>query len=95
MPESIQPLLAEAPKNGEQAAKPTTAVFYSISNCQEGLRGISFGNFLIKQVVHELQNEELRLKNFVTLSPIPNFRDWLDTQKGFDLAAPALRELSS
>ncbi|GAB3102150.1 malonyl-CoA decarboxylase [Aestuariicella hydrocarbonica] len=54
-----------------------TAIFYSISNCQEGLRGISFGNFLIKQVVLELRSEFPQLKQFATLSPIPGFRRWL------------------
>jgi malonyl-CoA decarboxylase len=78
MPDSIQALLGEAPKNGDAPAKPTTAVFYSISNCQEGLRGISFGNFLIKQVVEELARERASLKTFVTLSPIPGFAAWLD-----------------
>ena len=52
-------------------------MFYSISNCQEGLRGISFGNFLIKQVVEELTREIPSLKTFVTLSPAPSFRSWL------------------
>ena len=77
MPDSIQSLLREAPKNGELTDKPTTAVFYSISNCQEGLRGISFGNFLIKQVVEDLVKERASLKTFVTLSPVPGFADWL------------------
>ena len=77
MPDSIQSLLREAPKNGELTAKPTTAVFYSISNCQEGLRGISFGNFLIKQVVEDLVKERASLKTFATLSPVPGFADWL------------------
>ena len=54
-----------------------TAVFYSISNCQQGLRGISFGHFLIKQVVEELRREQPGLKNFVTLSPVPGFARWL------------------
>ena len=54
-----------------------TAVFYSISNCQRGLVGISFGNFLIKQVVHELALELPGLHRFATLSPIPGFRKWL------------------
>ena len=53
------------------------AVFYSISNCQKGLTGISFGNFLIKQVATDLSYEFKNLKNFVTLSPIPGFRKWL------------------
>jgi malonyl-CoA decarboxylase len=55
----------------------TTAVFYSISNCQKGLKGISFGNFLIKQVVMELKKEFPYLKTFVTLSPAPMFSKWL------------------
>src|SRR6476619_5695815 len=60
-----------------QAARADTAIFYSISNCQNGLRGISFGNFLIKQVVEELQAEFPQLKRFSTLSPVPGFRRWL------------------
>jgi malonyl-CoA decarboxylase len=95
MPESIQSLLAEAPKNGE-AVEPTTAVFYSISNCQEGLRGISFGNFLIKQVVEDLLKERTSLKTFVTLSPIPGFADWLGQMlaeaEGSALVSPSERE---
>jgi malonyl-CoA decarboxylase len=54
-----------------------TAVFYSISNCQEGLSGISFGNFLIKQVAHKLKQENDGLDKFVTLSPAPGFVRWL------------------
>jgi malonyl-CoA decarboxylase len=56
-----------------------TAVFYSISNCQRGLGGISFGNFLIKQVVEELRRELPKLENFVTLSPVPGFMQWMKT----------------
>ena len=55
-----------------------SAIFYSITNCQEGLRGISFGNFLIKQVAEDLGREFPRLKTFATLSPIPGFRKWLN-----------------
>jgi malonyl-CoA decarboxylase len=57
------------------------AAFYSISNCQHGLRGISFGNFLIKQVVEELRRELPNIETFVTLSPIPGFARWLDGQR--------------
>jgi malonyl-CoA decarboxylase len=63
------------------ASDPTTAdtaIFYSISNAQKGLAGISFGNFLIKRVVQELSAEFPNLKTFSTLSPIPGFRRWLD-----------------
>ena len=54
-----------------------TAIFYSISNCQEGLRGVSLGNFLIKLVVADLQEQLPDLTTFATLSPIPGFGDWL------------------
>ena len=55
----------------------STAVFYSISNCQSGLAGISFGNFLIKRVAQELKQEFPELKRFVTLSPVPGLMRWL------------------
>jgi malonyl-CoA decarboxylase len=57
--------------------RATSAVFYSISNCQIGLTGVSFGHFLIKQVVEEVQREMPRLSTFVTLSPAPGFAEWL------------------
>src|SRR6266403_1626188 len=77
---SISPLLSQDVEEQAarvQAARADTAIFYSISNCQDGLRGISFGNFLIKQVVEELQEEFPQLKQFSTLSPVPGFRRWL------------------
>ena len=55
----------------------SVAVFYSISNCQKGLQGISFGNFLIKQVARDLEKSFSKLKTFITLSPVPGFMDWL------------------
>jgi malonyl-CoA decarboxylase len=73
IPSSIGALLEPAP----EAVRPNTAVFYSISNCQAGLRGVSFGDFLIKQVVDELKRELPELKTFVTLSPVPGFAAWL------------------
>src|SRR5579871_2299026 len=78
IPGAIAPLLAEdrEPVAVEHAR---TAVFYSISNTQRGLGGISFGNFLIKQVVEELRRELPKLENFVTLSPVPGFMKWLKT----------------
>ena len=57
-----------------------TAVFYSISNCQDGLSGISFGNFLIKQVAHKLKHEVDSIEKFVTLSPVPGFVRWLESK---------------
>lgn len=77
-----------------RAADATTAVFYSISNCQEGLRGISFGNFLIKQVVEDLRRELPRLDTFVTLSPVPGFAEWLSRERraeASDALSPAER----
>lgn len=75
---SIQALLDEdAPVL--DAGRADTAIFYSISNCQPGLAGISFGNFLIKRVVEELSAEFRNLRQFATLSPVPGFRRWLDT----------------
>jgi malonyl-CoA decarboxylase len=86
---AMPPLLA--PETDEeaarsQAARADTAIFYSISNCQDGLRGISFGNFLIKQVVEELQAEFPQLKRFSTLSPVPGFRRWLAEASDTDTA---------
>jgi malonyl-CoA decarboxylase len=80
---AVAPLLA--PDTDEKAQETRaheadTAIFYSISNCQEGLRGVSFGNFLIKQVVEELKQELPRIDQFATLSPVPGFRRWLDRQ---------------
>ena len=77
-----------------RAARADTAIFYSISNCQDGLRGVSFGNFLIKQVVEELQTELPRLQRFSTLSPIPGFRRWL-TEQPHDGDAALLSKLES
>jgi malonyl-CoA decarboxylase len=72
----IRPLL-DAPVADAADGRPDTAVFYSISNCQAGLTGISFGNLLIKQVVDALAAELPSVRSFATLSPIPGFRAWL------------------
>jgi malonyl-CoA decarboxylase len=80
---SMPPLLSQDVEEDTaraQAAGADTAIFYSISNCQDGLRGVSFGNFLIKQVVEELQAELPPLKRFSTLSPVPGFLRWLTQQ---------------
>lgn len=92
MPAAIGPLI-EVPRCPINPAEATTAVFYSISSCQKGLAGISFGNFLIKQVVDDLRSEFPRLETFVTLSPVPAFASWLGSdsarkllgRKGIDL----------
>lgn len=85
-------------------AKADTAIFYSISNCQRGLAGVSFGNFLIKRVVADLVSKMPNLKNFCTLSPIPGLLHWLRNQTESDnltahdgnvLEAPALENMET
>ena len=78
---------------GFAVLRATTAVFYSISNCQAGLQGVSFGNFLIKQVVDELRRDMPHLKTFVTLSPVPGFAQWLQREGKAALTAPELELL--
>jgi malonyl-CoA decarboxylase len=79
MPDAIAPILSRerAPIDPREA---TTATFYSISNTQRGLTGVTFGSFLIKQVVEEISRELPNLTTFVTLSPVPMFCDWLKDQ---------------
>ena len=77
-PAAIAPLLAEKRVHAPES-KARVAVFYSISNCQRGLMGVSFGNFLIKQVVEEIRRELPRIETFLTLSPVPGFRAWLES----------------
>lgn len=89
---SITPLLDEAAAPAD-LDRATTAIFYSISNTQTGLRGVSFGDSLIKRVVESLHEEFPRLKTFATLSPIPGLRGWLgkhapaELLEGWDKAA--------
>ena len=71
------------------------AMFYSITNCQQGLRGVSFGNFLIKQVVEDLGRELPRIKIFATLSPIPGLRTWLTQLPRTLDGQPAQAEIAS
>ena len=78
---SITPLLDEAAAPAD-IGRATTAIFYSISNTQTGLRGVSFGDSLIKHVVETLTAEFPRLRTFATLSPIPGFRAWLGKHAG-------------
>ena len=88
---AIQPILADG-REPVLARAATTAIFYSISNCQKGLAGVTFGNFLIKQVVEDLAREIPSLKTFVTLSPVPGFRTWLDRERGADAPQGLTRE---
>jgi malonyl-CoA decarboxylase len=80
IPGAIAPILGS---DGDRLPpeRATTAVFYSISNCQRGLAGVSFGSFLIKQVVEEISREFPRLSKFVTLSPAPGFAAWLARER--------------
>jgi len=80
IPCSINSILEDNVEGVVDTQSFTTATFYSISNCQPGLKNITFGNFLIKQVVQELQNEFPSIKQFVTLSPVPGFNRWLQSQ---------------
>jgi malonyl-CoA decarboxylase len=80
VPNSVQGLLAEDRATLEPG-DADTAVFYSISNCQAGLAGISFGNSLIKQVAADLARDLPNVKTFVTLSPIPRLNEWLASAK--------------
>src|SRR5208282_4640118 len=81
MADNVQSLLDETAPLGDPATADT-AIFYSISNCQRGLHGISLGDFLIKRVVDALATELPRLKSFATLSPLPGFRAWLTAEAG-------------
>lgn len=85
IPGAIAPLLA-VDRQYLPIEKARTAVFYSISNTQRGLGGISFGSFLIKQVVEELRRETPKLDTFVTLSPVPGFMPWLKQDKDLPLS---------
>ncbi len=91
---NVQTLLDEAAPL-EDLKKVRWAIFYSISNTQTGLRGVSFGNFLLKRVIEEIQGEFPKLKQFATLSPIPGFADWLKKQSAIQLNdAFAIRSLA-
>ncbi len=77
---AIAPILSDK-RDLVEPQRATTAVFYSITNCQRGLTGVSFGHFLIKQVVEEVSREVPRVATFVTLSPAPNFAAWLERER--------------
>jgi malonyl-CoA decarboxylase len=76
-------------------SRATTAIFYSISNTQAGLRGVSFGDSLIKRVVESLKEEFPKLKTFATLSPIPGFRNWLGKNAAAMLETLGDKELAA
>jgi malonyl-CoA decarboxylase len=80
MSEKIEPLIDPDAQVGDPMAADS-AIFYSITNCQPGLRGVPLGSSLIKQVVQELRENLPRIRNFATLSPIPGFRHWIARQR--------------
>lgn len=86
IPPAIAPILATE-RETVDADKRRTAVFYSISNCQRGLAGVSFGNFLIKQVVEEISRELPKVSTYVTLSPVPGFAAWLKSERNNESSA--------
>jgi len=88
IPDAIAPILS-ATREPVPAANAQTAVFYSISNCQRGLAGVTFGHFLIKQVVEEVSRELPKLSTYVTLSPVPRFAEWLRRERGSEASVVA------
>ena len=92
MPASVQPLVDPDSPIGD-VSRADCATFYSITNCQDGLRGVSFGSFLIKQVVDDLGRELPGLKTFATISPIPGFRQWLSDSAAGRRCSQRLRTL--
>jgi malonyl-CoA decarboxylase len=92
LPSSITQITAEKRRTVDPR-KASHAIFYSISNCQDGLRGIPFGNYLIKRVVGLLQEELPQLKCSATLSPVPGFARWLAGEIGKDAKVPSAKAL--
>jgi malonyl-CoA decarboxylase len=86
IPTAIAPILTSQ-REPIQPDKANTAVFYSISNCQKGLAGVTFGHFLIKQVAEEISREIPNIARFVTLSPVPGFADWLTSERAKETSA--------
>jgi malonyl-CoA decarboxylase len=86
IPGSIAPILSDK-RDPVEPKRATTAVFYSITNCQRGLTGVTFGHFLIKQVVEEVSRDIPSVDTFVTLSPAPNFAEWLNRERAKSASA--------
>jgi len=91
IPTVITPLVDKRAEVVDQVSQYKVAVFYSISNCEPGLRGVSMGNFLIKRVAEQLHAEFPGVKTFVTLSPIPGFMDWVAAGANLGDGVPAER----
>ena len=91
IPAAIAPILSTQTKPFDPE-RATSAVFYSISNCQRGLSGVSFGHFLLKQVAEEIRREMPRLSTFVTLSPAPAFAGWLTRERASKISMALTEE---
>jgi malonyl-CoA decarboxylase len=91
IPTVITPLIDKKAETIDQVSQYKVAVFYSISNCESGLRGVSMGNFLIKRVAEKLHAELPGIKKFVTLSPVPGFMDWVAAGANLGEGIPADR----
>lgn len=94
LPSGIHQIIAEE-RDVVPPREANCAIFYSISNCQDGLKGIPFGNYLIKRVVGQLQEELPQIKTFATLSPVPGFAKWLAKTHGDEGKIPGPRRLKS
>ena len=86
IPGAIAPILSDK-RDPVEPKRATSAVFYSITNCQRGLTGVTFGHFLIKQVVEEVSRDIPSVDTFVTLSPAPNFAEWLNRERAKSASA--------
>ena len=91
IPTVITPLVDKKVETVDQPSQYKVAAFYSISNCESGLRGVSMGNFLIKRVAEQLHAEFPGIKTFVTLSPIPGLMDWVAAGANLGEGVPAER----
>ncbi|WP_232332844.1 malonyl-CoA decarboxylase [Novosphingobium aquimarinum] len=92
LPSGIHQIIAEE-RDPIEPRDASCAIFYSINNCREGLRGIPFGNYLIKRVVGLLREELPHLKTFATLSPVPGFAKWLSKERGDAKSVPGAKDL--
>ncbi|MDE8653731.1 malonyl-CoA decarboxylase [Novosphingobium album (ex Liu et al. 2023)] len=92
LPSAIHQIIAEE-REHIPPTEANCAIFYSISNCQVGLKGIPFGNYLIKRVVGLLKGELPHLKTFATLSPVPGFARWLAKEQGAEAKVPGAKDL--
>jgi malonyl-CoA decarboxylase len=92
LPGTIHQIIAEE-REVLPRSEASCAIFYSISNCQDGLRGIPFGNYLIKRVAAQLQEELPHIKTFATLSPVPGFAKWFEETHGKGAKVPGAKRL--